>query len=191
MTKEQLYLAIGNVEESYIAAAEQPVPKRAVWLRWGAAAACVCLTVCVVGQAYMKPEETTTDIEPMVSLTAEEAVQQRPLGALYPQVMLTGYELENETVSLYNETVMTGIYINEETGDVLSVTVAGDEYFGDVEYDVVTYSGDIDDEEDSQIYITSEGYTISYRFENRDINEIEDFDLMVASAACFQKENET
>ncbi len=51
MTKEMLYELLGDIDERFIAETEiQRSPQRAVWLRW-AAAACLCLTVCLAAAA--------------------------------------------------------------------------------------------------------------------------------------------
>ena len=48
MTKEQLFDAIGGVEESYIRDAGENRKRSAVWVKWGALAACLVLVVSTV-----------------------------------------------------------------------------------------------------------------------------------------------
>jgi hypothetical protein len=50
MKKEQLYEAIGDVDEIYVDGARnfQKKSTRAVWLKWGGVAACLCLAIVVI-----------------------------------------------------------------------------------------------------------------------------------------------
>ncbi|MBE6978071.1 MAG: hypothetical protein E7438_05470 [Ruminococcaceae bacterium] len=50
MNKEQLYEALGDIHEAYIAQADQPAKrkKRSAWLEWSTIAACLCLVVTVL-----------------------------------------------------------------------------------------------------------------------------------------------
>lgn len=54
MKKEQLYEALGEINENYITDAHQTAKKknRAVWVKWAAMAACLCL---VVAAAFVVP----------------------------------------------------------------------------------------------------------------------------------------
>ena len=47
MTKEQLYESMGDISEKHITAAENGMKagKKSVWVKWGAAAACLCLVI--------------------------------------------------------------------------------------------------------------------------------------------------
>ena len=47
MKKEQLYEALGDIDENYVSGAKKVENKRphSVWMKWGAVAACLCLVI--------------------------------------------------------------------------------------------------------------------------------------------------
>ena len=68
MKKEQLYEALGDIDEKYIAEARHETKKKVtpLWLRWGAMVACLCLAVITaavvfLGNPVFGPEEDKTD----------------------------------------------------------------------------------------------------------------------------------
>lgn len=68
MKKEQLYEALGEINENYINDANQTVKKktRAVWVKWVAMAACLCL---VVSGAFVLPRLQRDSVEPNPQLS--------------------------------------------------------------------------------------------------------------------------
>lgn len=68
MKKEQLYEAIGNINENYINDAHKTAKKKShpVWLKWVAMAACLCL---VVSGAFVLPRLQSDSVEPNPQLS--------------------------------------------------------------------------------------------------------------------------
>lgn len=186
MKKEELFNIIGEVDEQKVAAAGMAMntkkKSRPVWLKWGAMAACLCLVV-VVAMPFMQNSEPATDIEPYKGLSISEAVAYEPYGELFPQTILDGYVLEENTVGLYDGKVMKAVYCNNSTEDVMTITISDKGYFGNVELNTVLEKG----QNGSKIYMNSGDYVVCYSFSTRDINTIEGFDKMVSSALAFDK----
>lgn len=120
------------------------------------------------------------DIEPQKELTVAEAMAYEPLGALYPEVILNGYVLENNRVGLYNDMVIKAVYRNDSIGDVLTITIAAMDYFGDVERNTILRY----EQGGTRMYIENGDYVIAYDFSTRDIADIGDFEEMVTSVAA-------
>lgn len=124
-----------------------------------------------------------TENEPKKELTVTEAISSEPFGSLYPEIILDGYVLENDTVGLYDGTVMKAVYCNDSIGDVLTITIAAKEYFGDVERNtILQYKQD-----GTKIYLESGEYMVAYYFSTQNIANIENFERMVTSATSFKK----
>ena len=155
--------------------------KKPAWMKWGAMAACLCAIV-MVAIPVIQHYNYVTDNEPQRELTVAEAISYEPLGALYPETILDGYVLEDNTVKLYDEAVMKAVYYNDSIGDVLTITIAAKEYFGDVEQDTILQ----DKNGGTRIYLESGNYMVAYYFSTQDIASIENFEEMVTSSASFK-----
>ena len=88
MKKENLYEAIGEIDDNYINDAHQPAKKRtrAVWLKWGAMAACLCLVVGVairIGIGFV-PNQATDIFRDgnLIEITAENELPAKYDGEL-------------------------------------------------------------------------------------------------------------
>lgn len=186
MTNKTISNAITNISTEYIEkAADYTVTKKArkpVWTKWAAMAACLCAIV-MIAIPIVQHHNYVTDNEPKRELSVAEAMAYKPFGALYPETLLDGYELENNYVGLYNEKVMKAVYCNNNMEDVLTITIAMKDYFGDVEQNAVLH----DEQSGTKIYIASGDYVVSYSFSTRDIADIKDFENMVTSATAFQE----
>ena len=150
--------------------------------KWGALIACLCAIV-MVAIPIMQRSNYVTDNEPQKELTVTEAISSEPFGSLYPETILDGYVLENNTVALYDGTVMQAVYCNDSIGDVLTITIAAKEYFGDVELNTILQYK----QNGTKIYLESGEYMIAYYFSTRDIANIENFEQMVTSAISFER----
>lgn len=186
MKKENLFDIIGDIDEQKVATAGRAMTaqkkSRPVWVKWGAMAACLCLVV-LVAMPFMQNSEPATDIEPYKGLSVSEAVAYEPYGELFPQNILDGYVLEENTVGLYDGKVLKAVYCNNSTEDVMTITISDKGYFENVELNTVLEKG----QNGSKIYMDSGDYMVCYSFSTRDINTIEDFDKMVNSALAFDK----
>lgn len=61
MKKEELYKAIGDIDEQSIAEAQVVKKKKPAWARWGALAACLCVLIAIPVVLF-QPAETPQDI---------------------------------------------------------------------------------------------------------------------------------
>lgn len=186
MTSKTISDAITNISAEYIEkAADYTVTKKAhkpVWLKWAAMAACLCLVV-LVAMPFVRNSEPATDIEPYKGLSVSEAVAYVPYGELFPQTILDGYVLEENTVGLYDGKVMKAVYCNNSIEDIMTITISDKGYFENIELNTVLEKG----QNGSKIYLDSGDYVVCYSFSTRDINTIEGFDKMVSSAVAFGK----
>ncbi|HBA46200.1 MAG: hypothetical protein HFH85_17755 [Lachnospiraceae bacterium] len=148
--------------------------------KWGALIACICAIV-MAAIPIMQNSNYVADNEPQRELTVTEAISSEPFGSLYPETILDGYVLENNTVALYDGTVMKAVYCNDNIGDVLTITIAAKEYFGDVERNTILQYK----QSGTRIYLENGEYMIAYYFSTRDIAKIENFEQMVTSATSF------
>jgi hypothetical protein len=185
MKKEKLYEAIGEIDDNYINDAHLTTKRksRPTWIKWGAMAACLCLVV-LVAMPFMRNSEPATDIEPYKGLSVSEAIAYEHYGELFPQTILDGYVLEENTVGLYDGKVMKAVYYNNSTEDVMTITISDKGYFENVELNTVLETG----KNGSKIYIASGDYVVCYSFSIRDINTLEGFYQMVTSATAFDFE---
>ena len=176
--------AMGYIDDDLVSGAVEykRTKKKNSWLKWGAMAACLCLVV-LVAMPFMQNSEPATDIEPYKGLSVSEAVAYEPYGELFPQNILDGYVLEENTVGLYDGKVLKAVYCNNSTEDVMTITISDKGYFENVELNTVLEKG----QNGSKIYMDSGDYMVCYSFSTRDINTIEDFDKMVNSALAFDK----
>lgn len=185
MKKEELFNIIGEVDEQKVASAGMAMSKkksRPAWVKRGAMAACLCLVI-LVAMPFMQNDEHVTDIEPYKGLSVSEAVAYEPYGDLFPQTILDGYVLEENTVGLYDGKVMKAVYCNNSTDDVMTITISDKGYFENIELNTVLEKG----QNGSKVYIDSGDYVVCYSFSTRDINTIGDFDKMVSSSVAFGK----
>lgn len=62
MKKEELYEAIGNIDDTYIEEAHTSKQKspRSLWIKWAAAAACLCLILAAASRIKRPVEDPTT-----------------------------------------------------------------------------------------------------------------------------------
>lgn len=76
MKKEQLYEALGEINEDYINDAHQTAKKKShpVWMKWGAMAACLCLVVIGVFIAPNFGDGALDYVETVIYNNAEYAV---------------------------------------------------------------------------------------------------------------------
>lgn len=183
MKKEAFAEAFGDINEKHIVEARAVYrAKKSAWFYWSAMAACLCFVVLAV-MPFVQNREPAADKEPYIGLTIAEAVSYEPYGELFPQTILDGYVLEENTVGLYNEKVIKAVYCNNGTEDVMTITISNKEYYENVERNTVLKNG----QNGSKIYIDSGDYVVCYAFSARDINTIENFGEMVNSAAAFGK----
>ena len=183
MTNEKLYEVLGDINEKHVnEAREYHKAKKPIWIKWTAMAACLCLVV-LVAMPFMQNNEPATDIEPYKGLSVSEAVAYEPYGELFPQTILDGYVLEENTVGLYDGKVMKAVYCNNSTEHVMTITISNKGYFENDELNTVLEKG----QNGSKIYLDSGDYVVCYSLSTRDINTIEDFDKMVSSALAFGK----
>lgn len=185
MSTPKLAIAMNYIDDDLVSGAVEykRTKKKNSWMKWGAMAACLCLVVLVAMPFMQQNSEPATDIEPYKGLSVSEAVAYEPYGGLFPQTILDGYVLEENTVGLYDGKVMKAIYCNNSTDDVMTITISDKGYFENIELNTVLEKG----QNGSKIYIDSGDYVVCYSFNTRDINTIEDFDKMVSSAVAFGK----
>lgn len=184
MNSKKFSEAISELDRKYVdeVISYKKNPQKSIGVKMGALAACLCVVV-LIAIPIMQHFNYVTDNEPQKELTVAEAISFEPFGALYPETILDGYVLENNTVSLYDGTVMKAVYCNDSIGDVLTITIAAKEYFGDVERNTILQ----DKQRGTRIYFESGEYIVAYYFSTQDIANIENFEQMVMSAASFKK----
>ena len=184
MSIPKMSKALGHIDDDLVSGAVEykRTKKKNGWLKWGAMAACLCLVV-LVAMPFMQNSEPVTDIEPYKGLSVSEAVAYEPYGELFPQTILDGYVLEENTVGLYDGKVLKAVYCNNSTEDVMTITISDKGHFGNVELNTVLEK----EQNGSKIYMDSGDYVVCYSFDTRDINTIEGFDKMVSSAVAFGK----
>ena len=204
MSTDRFTAAMGYIDDDLISDAVTYMPKKKSpvrWMKWVAVAACFCLVVGLsVPELFRSPSsdrlegnltihdekpaehENATDIEPYTKLSVAEAIAYEPYGNLFPQTILDGYVLEDNTVGLYDGKVMKAVYCNNNTEDVMTITISDKGYFENIELNTVLKNG----QDGSEIYMDSGDYVVRYSFSTRDINTIENFDEMVSSALAFK-----
>ena len=109
MTKEQLFDAIGGVEESYIRDAGEAKKKRTDWSTWAAVAACLVLVVCAVLWQVLPREQApgpvAGDMPPMVEWDGRTYIVSGSTG--FSSILPEGYvyagtgEIDGEERELY------------------------------------------------------------------------------------------
>jgi hypothetical protein len=171
--------------------------KKPAWVKWGAMAACLAVVVVVGFAAWQQitvPTEenaagssTTTDIEPFVGYSLEEAAAIAEFGELFPTQILEDYVLDG-SVGVYDGTVLQAKFYNEKLEDELVIEIAHKGWYverhGDLVLNTILYRETIN-ENGSYIYINGGEYIIQYSFSNTDIATNENFCNMVNSAAYF------
>ncbi len=128
MNKENLYEAMGNINEKRIHAAHAPVAKKKpVWVKWGTMAACLCFVLVFVG--VTAPFLGGQDTIPVPTITIMNKdytaphmpVEELPVGYHYFRD-LTGEEANDtglEGCAIYvdpHDEDMSSIYIYQECG---------------------------------------------------------------------------
>lgn len=59
MTSEKLYEILGDIDERYVEEAQEyHKVRKPAWLKWGAAAACLCLVAGLFVNSFIKPSTT-------------------------------------------------------------------------------------------------------------------------------------
>ncbi len=189
MNIPKIVCAMEYIDGDLISGAENYKPKKgkSLWLKWAAAAACICLIAAAV--PFINPYDgNVTDIEPMVEYSLEEAASIPGFGELFPAEILEGYVLEGE-FGVYNETVLDADFYNEALGDVMTIRIASKDWFAkemqNTDFGEVQYTEYVNGGRASSVYIDGGDYVICYSFSNSDIANNADFYDMVNSAAYF------
>ena len=159
------------------------------WIKWGVAAACLCLVLAAVIPALQNNWHNVTENEPRVELTLEEAMSDKVFGAQFPRNILEGYVLENSPgiYGVGDSAVLKAIFYNEALGDEMVIRIATKEWFHvhekeSAELNTIHYR-EKKDGAGSYIYFEGGDNIVSYSFTIRDIAQIKGFREMVESAA--------
>lgn len=128
------------------------------------------------------------DNEPKVEISLTEVLNEKPLGALFPQKILEGYVLQDKP-GIYGDgsnAVLEAIFSNEQLEDEMVIKIASREWFlsheqESAELNKIYYREKLN-ETGSYIYLESGEHIISYSFSDRDIAQIDGFWDMVNSA---------
>lgn len=186
----RLATVMGEIDDDLISAAETYRPRRKKWhqlnwLKYGAAAACICITVLIAIPVFSELFTATANEaeKAKVTLTFAEAQAYEPFGAYLPSVAAEGYSLDAE-VAVYNETVMEAVFVNAESGDTLVVRIASSAQYGAVETGKVLYR-EAGGSSSSYLYVDCGDYLVYYSSAECDLNEVEGFQEMVASSEYF------
>lgn len=88
MKKEQLYEALGEINENYISDAHQTTKKKThpVWVKWGAMAACLCLVVVGAVLPMTNNDTPTHSQEELPSVTVT-VIDEGPAGMTTPEMV--------------------------------------------------------------------------------------------------------
>lgn len=195
MNATQFSSTLGRVNDKYIMEAVTfKGKKKSSWLKWGTLVACLCLTIIGSVNFYLKLRgEHTTDIEPRIALTLEEAAGNDTFGKLFPTRIIDGYILE-DSVGIYDGTVMQARFYNEAARDELVIEIADKEWFysthQNLDLNTILY-WETTRGVSSAIYIEGGDYIISYSFATSDLKANADFLTMVTSATYFKEANKS
>ena len=130
-----------------------------------------------------RDDSITTDNEPLMELTLEEAVSDAKFGNLFPATIMEGYVLQ-DTVAVLNDTVLVANFYNEALGDELTIQIASQEWFYNQNKDLVQNKVLYRDKDGaSYIYIAGGENIVQYTFSKTDIADNEQFYDMVYSAS--------
>jgi hypothetical protein len=143
----------------------------------------VCLVPVFIIAIHINKNQYVTEIEPRSTLSLQEAQKNDSFGLLFPKELLEGYTLE-DNAAVYNKIVLQAKFYNNNFNDELTIMIAKKEHFGDVQINSVLYRETLE-QRGSYIYIEAGDYIIYYSFNNRNINEINEFWDMVHSANYF------
>lgn len=126
MKKEQLYEALGEINENYISDAHQTTKKKThpVWMKWGAIAVCLCLVVVgafVFQNGSLRNHEITLDSGDTLvfaksdTIGSEQFEVKRSNAESY---VLTSSEID----LLFNELPVSGVvYFDKESGQFVAI----------------------------------------------------------------------
>lgn len=185
----RLAIAMGYIDDDLIAAAETYKSSstkwnRFNWLKYGAAAACICVvTLIAILSLSRQVSSPTHDTELSKVLTLAEAQTYEPFGTYFPSNVVDGYCLE-DGVYIFNQTVMEAVFVNDEIGDTLVVRIAPKARYSNVETGKVLYRNN-GDSKSSYLYVDCGDYIAYYSSAKCDLNEIQGFSKMVTSSRYF------
>ena len=136
---------------------------------------------------YLFPPESI-----LKKLSLEEAAESEAFGCLFPQRILSGYQLWFPYVGIYNEEMMhASFYSIKDKNDELWINIAHKRRFAESvsNYqagEVITDSHGMS----SEIYIEHGDFAVYYGFTKRNLEAIDGFWEMVYSAKCFHSGEE-
>lgn len=163
-------------------------------MKWSAMVACLC--ILVIGASYLfarfyheqGKNAHGADIEPVIEITLEEAVNNETFGKLFPTWIFEDYTLEG-SAGIFGDTVLRARFYSESHVDELLIQITSREWFygqhPDLELNTIIYRETTRGTE-NEIYIDGGDYVVLYSCIVSMKNN-SDFLKMVNSAAYFQE----
>lgn len=189
MKVENILDAIGTISDETVQDArayKRPVYNKVRKL--GVVVACLFFIVVAAIPIVNHLNDTSTDIEPFIGVSLEEATTIAGFGELFPTQILEGYVLDG-SVGVYDGTVLQAKFYNEKLKDELVIEIAHEEWYfkryNNLVMNTVFYRKTVN-AKGSYIYINGGEYIVQYSFSNTDIATSESFYNMVNSAAYFK-----